>query len=448
VPIRDFFIDPLANSLENARFMGRRYLTTKGELESFEVVDPDTGDMVPKYKNLNRVNDYKNPDYTDKEQKDMWYGSTIQKPEDDQVECLEYWTEDRVITVANRCAVIEDTENYYKAKGRANGNQYAKGIMPFADDRDIVDPSLFYAKSTVDTIAGQQEQLNDLTNQLADALTYTINQQYTIDPKYPHLQGQVRNLPGATYMAAKDAINPIQRGTIPPDAFLQIQNIKNEIRETTGVNEVVKGAPAEGGKATATEINAQVAGAGQRIGLKVTQLENGYFHRLARIVFAMIRLYVTDIKSVRVSGQESSSIEEFDPQEFKDGEYQPKIQLDIVIENKKKEKAAAAKEMLAAFLNDPDVNQQWLKKKVLATGFELEPDEVEEAFVPNPAPAMPPGGMPGAPTDPNAPAGQMPQGMDMTSAIPPEILAQLPPDITEEELQQLLQTPELSGAPA
>jgi hypothetical protein len=441
VPIRDFFIDPMASTLENARFMGRRYLTTKDELESFEIVDPATGEMVKKYKNLDRVNDYKNPDYTDKEQKDMWYGSTITKPEDDQVECLEYWREDRVITVANRCAVIEDTENYYKAKGKANGNQYAKGIMPFADDRDIVDPSLFYAKSTVDTIAGQQEQLNDLTNQLADALTYVINQQYTIDPKFAHLQGQVRNLPGGTFVAAKDAISPIQRGTIPPDAFLQVQNIKNEIRETTGVNEVVKGAPAEGGKATATEINAQVAGAGQRIGLKVTQLENGYFHRMARIIFAMIRLYVTDVTPVRVNGKDGEVVEDYDPAEFADGDYEPRIQLDIVIENKKKEAAMNAKEMMAAFLNDPDVNQVWLKKKVLGTGFDLDPDEIEEAFVPNPMQAPQPG-MPGMEGDPMAGAPADPMmggGMDIASQIPPEILEQLPPDVTEEEIQMLLE---------
>lgn len=443
VPLRDFFISPIANVLDErvTGFVGRRFLETVDNLKTFEIVDPETGNMRPKYSNLDRVADYKNPDQTDKQQKDMWYGSTIGEPEEGQVECIEYWTTERVITVANRCAVIEDTENYYKAKGKANGDKNARGILPFADDRDIVDPSLFYAKSTIDTIAGQQEQLNDLTNQLADALTYTINQQYTIDPKYPHLQGQVKNLPGATYLAEQNTIVPIQRGTIPPDAFLQIQNIKNEIRETTGVNEIVKGAPSEGGKATATEINAQVAGSGQRIGLKVTQLENGYFHRVARILFAMIRLYVTEKTMVRILGKDGYSWEEFDPKQYKDGEYEPRIQLDITAENKKMEQAQIAKEMLAAFLGDVDVNQVWLKKKTLTAGFNLETDEVDDAFEPNPAPPQPE--MPAVPpmgADPMAGGMGAPaptSGMDMTSMIPPEVLAQLPPDITEEELQQL-----------
>lgn len=466
VPLRDFFIDPTATSMEDARWMGRRYLTTVEQLKEYEVVDPKTGDMKPKYSNLDHVHDYKNPDRTDKEEKDMWYGTTLDI-EDGQVECIEYWTEDRVITVANRCAVIEDAENYYKAKGKANGNEHAKGLMPFADARDIVDPSLFYAKGTVDFIAGQQEQLNDLTNQHGDSITYTLNQQYTIDPKYPHLQGQVKNLPGATYLAEAGAIQPIQRGQIPPEAFAQIQNIKNEIRETTASNEVIKGANVTGaGDTTATEINAQVAGAGQRLSLKVTQLENGYFHRMARIIFAMIRLYVTEKTMVQIIGKDGAKWEEFDPKEFKDGEYEPRVQLDITVQNKKQEQAGMAKEMLAAFLNDPDVNQQELKKLVLQKGFELDPDEVSVLMTPEPQPMQPPmGALPaGAPQDmsgqmPMPNMGAMPMGAPMppqqpdmaslAASLPPEILQQLPPDTTPEELQQIADAYAMgSGVPA
>lgn len=436
VPVRDFFIDPTAMVLDErvTRYCGRRYLDTVENLKTFEVINPETGEMEPKYKNLDKVNDYKNPEHTDKEQKDMWYGSTIGEPEDGQVECIEYWTPDRTITVANRCVVIEDTENYFKAAARELGDENPKGILPFADDRDITDLSLFYAKSTVDTIAGQQEQLNDLSNQLADALTYTINQQYTIDPAVAHLQGQVKNLPGATYVAKKDFINPIQRGTIPPDAFLQIQNIKNEIRETTGVNEIVKGAPTDGGKATATEINAQVANAGQRISLKVTQLENGYFYRMGKIMFAFMRLYIKDQKTVEISGRDGTEYKTLDPSIFLNGEYKPRVQLDITVQNKKKEDGMMAKEMLAAFLNDPDVNQQWLKKKVLSTGFELDPDEVAEAFTPNPM-DMGGMGMPGEEImgDPMAggmpPEDMMPMEEDLPGEMMPDDPADMPPEL-------------------
>jgi hypothetical protein len=69
VPLRDFFIDATCFSGEDARYMGRRYLTTKKELEEYEIVDfdsptedinPETGEvsqsygMKKKYTNLDQ----------------------------------------------------------------------------------------------------------------------------------------------------------------------------------------------------------------------------------------------------------------------------------------------------------------------------------------------------------------------------------------------------------
>jgi hypothetical protein len=414
IPIRDFFIDPTASSLENARYMGRRYLITKAQLEEYEVVDfdamakaqpdPETGEVEtifkPKYKNLDKLDGYKTLETTDKEEKDLWYGSTLDNPPEDQVEVIEYWTPEKTISIANRTVVIEDTKNYYLAKSEANGDKYPKGIMPFNDARDYVDESLFYAKGEIDFIADQQEDLNDISNQNKDAISYALNQMYTLDPSEALKPNEVENLPGAVYPAKKDSLVPIPHGTIPSDAFAERQNIKNEIRETTASNEVVKGSPTEGGKATATEVNAQVAGAGQRLSLKVTQLENGYFHREARIIFAMIKLYVTEPMMVRIVGKDGVRWEQFDPAEFRD-EYEPRVQLDVTIENKKQKEAAEAKELLGAFLNDPDVNQQELKKLVLARSFSLDPDEVEALMQPPALPQTPPEMM--APPAPVAP---------------------------------------------
>lgn len=383
VPIRDFFIDPMATTLENARYMGRRFLTTKDKLKEFEIVDleaePDeNGDypMKKKYTNLTKVRSGKTNENTDKQEKDIWYGSTVAEPEKDQVEVLEYWTEDKVISVANREIIIEESENYFKAKARANGAKYPKGIMPFNDFRDYMDESLFYAKGEVDFILDEQELLNDITNQNVDAVTYTLNQMYTIDPAYAHLINEIENLPGAVYPVPPDKLMPIQQRPIPQDAFRERQNLKAEIRETTASNEVVKGVGNEGAKTTATEINAQIAGAGQRINLKVTQLENGYFHRMARIVFEMVKLYVTEPQMVRIIGKDGAKWDLFDPSEFQ-GDYEPRVQLDITIQNKKQQQATQAKDLLAAFMNNPVINQEELSKLVLQRAFDLDPDEVE-----------------------------------------------------------------------
>jgi hypothetical protein len=423
IPLRDFFIDPSATSLEDAGYMGRRFLTTVDELRSFEIVDLDkvdelgnpTGEMKKKYKNLDKIKQGKTGDNTDKQEKDMWYGSTVKDAENTQVEVIEYWTEDDVISVVNRSTVIEDTTNYFKAKAEKNGDEYPCGILPFADLRDYVDESLYYAKGEIDFIADQQELLNDITNQNNDAITYTLNQMYTLDPKYAHMIEEIENLPGAVYPVGKDALMPIPQRPIPPDAFNERQNIKNEIRETTASNEVVRGVKSDA-NATATEINAQIAGAGQRINLKITQVENGGFYREAKTIFALIKLYVTEPQLIRIVGKDGAKWEIFDPSEYQ-GDYEPRVQLDIEVQQKKQKAAAEAKEMLAAFLNDPDINQQELKKLVLQRSFDLDPDEVETLV--QPAPQMPMGD-PGMPMDPTADPSMAPP-MDAPMPMPEEL---------------------------
>lgn len=458
VAIRDFFID--SNDFEiderSTHYCGRRYLTTWDELNSFEVVDldaeADTDGNLPMKKKYQKLADLKDDTLeepiksstqnqeqtTDKQEKDMFYGSTLNEPKKNQIEVIEYWTTDKVISVANRKVVIEDAENYHKAQDRNNGAQFPQGILPFSPCRNYVDGSLFYAKSDVDFISDQQEDLNDFSNQMKDAVSFNLNQMKSLHPKYAHLLEEIQNIPGMIIPIEPDMLVPIPNGQIPPEAFNERQNIKAEIRETTASNEVVKGAAQDGkDKETATAINAQIAGAGQRIQLKVTQIENEYFHRMAKIVLKMIQLYVTEPMMVRIMGKDGADWQQFDPVEFK-GQYEPRIQLDITIQNKKQQQSEQAQAMLAAFINDPNVNQQELTKLVLQRGFELDPDEVDSLMnVPPPqgaidpstglpaAPAGLPGMPPGAPGQPLP--GQPPQGNPLQPgpAAPPIDPAQL-----------------------
>lgn len=425
VPLRDFFIDPTATSIENARYVGRRYLTTKEELESFEIVDldaePDKEGNYPlkkKYKNVSTVKPGGTVENTDQQEKNLWYGSTIEEPEKEQVEVIEYWTRDRVISVANRRQVIEDTDNYYKAKALADGEEYAEGILPFADARDYIDESLFYAKGDVDFIADEQELLNDLTNQYVDSITFNLNPMFEVDRTDADKVNEIESLPGAVYPYP---VRPIQQGNTPADAFNERMNIKSEIRETTASNEVVRGGSNDT-SATATEINAQVAGAGQRISLKVTQIENGYFYQIGKIVFRMVQLYVTEPMMIKIVGKDGAKWEQFDPAEFK-GNYEPRVQLDISLQAQDRQEAANAKELMAAFLNDPDVNQRELKKLALHRGFQLDPDEVD-LLMAKQVPVAPEQAPAALPLD--QPTGQ-PLPIDMTQ-LPPDMQAPPTPD--------------------
>lgn len=381
VPLRDFIFNPDYTTLETNDeefYCGRRYLTTKATLESFEIVDPESGEMVKKYKNLDQIGPQSktSDDKTDKEQKDMFYGST-DEDNDDQVEVLEIWTPTRTISIANRTVCIEDGENAHLTQAKKSNPQATSGIIPYAAQRNYTDESLFYGKGEPETFAGQQELLNDLTNQNVDAVTYALNPMYTLNPDSADMIEDIENIPGAIYPIKAGDLQPIQMAQIPNNAFSERINIKNEIRETTASDQIVKGVAASGaGAHTATEVQAQVAGASQRFGLKVTQLENEGFHRLARIIFEMVRLYVNKEKMVRVVGKDGVDWQAFDPKQFADGEYEPRVQLDNTVQQNKQQDIAKFKELYGILAADPSINKTELKKLVLPKVFDLDPDEV------------------------------------------------------------------------
>jgi hypothetical protein len=134
----------------------------------------------------------------------------------------------------------------------------------------------------------------------------------------------------------------------------------------------------------------------------------------------MIKLYVTEPMMVRVVGKDGANWEEFDPSEFQ-GDYEPRVQLDINVQAQQQERANMAKELLGAFLNDPDVNQQELKKLVLQRAFDLDPDEV--GILVQPIEELPPEMMGELPPEM---MGEM--GGEMMPEMPPELMGEMPVD--------------------
>jgi len=388
VPLRDFFIDPTASTLEDAAFVGRRFLTTIDELKTYEVVDPDTGKMMPMYKNLDDIElkdgeaSDNTGDPTDKQEKDMWMGSTLENASECQVECIEYWdrNEDRVCVVANRSVEIRNDENPYKVQSRSKGNKQAKGLIPFVAQRNYTDEALFYGKGEIQPIIQEQELLNDLTNQTTDSTTYTLNQMYTLDPQYSDFIESVENIPGAVYPFAAGSLQPIPKGIVPAAAFSQIANVKQEIRETTSASEVAKGADQSVSNVTATQIQAQQQSAGQRFGIKLTQFEEEGFHDLGRLVFQMIQLFTSDKQQVRMADENGISWSEYDPKAFK-GDYEPEVVLASTIKEIKQADDQKSDAIFQSMVSNPLIDQTELTKMYLMKRFDIDPDEVQKLLI-------------------------------------------------------------------
>lgn len=354
--IRDAIIDPnLTDPMQlitnpNDYYSGRRYLTTKAALEAEEIVDPESGELVKRFKNIDQIVPGKPPtgEEADKTHKEQMIGNVSNA--DDVVEVLEVWDGERIRSVAQRGIPIEDRENVL-------------GIHCLVIHRFISDESTIYGKAILDVIAQSQELLNDVTNQSVDAVTDVLDPQYELDPQYAdHLPTVAEAGPGTVFPFTPGSLRRVDKGTVNAQSFNERVNLKNEIREATGADQIVQGIAAQG-QTTATEIQAQLNQAGQRFEIYVRMLEREGFYQRAKIVYAMMLHYIKEMQLIPTQSVDGPKFHVFDPSQF-DDTYEPRIQLEATVRNSKMREMSQGLEQYQALIADP-TNDLWEVKKIM-----------------------------------------------------------------------------------
>lgn len=415
VPFPDFIFDPAAKDDESCRYMGRRYLANLEDLRKEEIIDPLTGKAKKRFTltGVGKRSENGTEDKHDKELKEeMLLGSTLDSGEEGekaskmppkQVEVIEIMTKDRYYTVINRKVLAEDTVNPYKAQAELKGMNYS-GIVPGISWANYKDESLLVGKSEIETFWQEQERLNDSTNQKGDAVIRSMLQNYRADPALKS-QANSFGVPGAVVWAQTNQFEPIPTPPVPNAAFNEEISIKNNIRETTATDQIVKGVGTTS-DVTATEAKLQVANAGQRIELKIKSLERGPLKRLARLVLQMTQLFIEDPFIVPAGASNGIKPLVYRPEHYAQ-DFEPKISLSIDGKNKQRMERESALEAYKILISDPTNNLSEIKMLLLPKIVDLDKDDIKR-IVENPQQAMPgmevapQGGMP-----PAAPMGVM-----------------------------------------
>ena len=414
IPLSDFFVDPAATHMNRPeepgypRYAGYRFLTSLKQLKEEKEVDPETGEVRGKYKNLDVISLGTQDDNMDKDRKEMYLGSTFGRNAiSEQVEVITYYTQYRKVMIANRGTVIYDGENpYHKAedsidtaveidgevvKGKHKIPEI-KGFLPFAILRNYVDSSLFFARGDVEVILPAQEALNDTASQKRDNVAYVLNNMWQIDPRFKHMAEQIESSPGAVFPIPKGALSPIEKNDISPSADSEIERQRQQMRNATGADAAVQGVAQKFSRTTATEVQAQLQQASMRFTTKVQNLEDEGFAQLARIIYKMIQIFVDTETAVRIVGKKGVEWQTYKPGTYQ-GEYEPRVVLEATMDA---ETAALSQAMQVAAqfsLGNPLVNQEaFLRQqyKVLFGKF-LSDDDIEEMLT-APQPVMGPDG--------------------------------------------------------
>lgn len=399
IPLSDFFVDPTATHINRpeepgyARYAGHRYLTSVEELSARKKVDED-GEVVPYYKNLDKITGGSTEDELDKGQKEMYIGSTLGKEAyTQQVEVVEYYTRYRHVVMANRGTIILDEENPYRRDEVevdepvviAGELSYYKrkipeiqGFIPYATLRNYVDNSLFFARGDVEVVLPTQESLNDTSSQKRDNLAYALNNMWQIDPRFKHLTEQIVSEPGAVFPIPRGALSPIEKDSVDPSADNEINRLTQVMRTATAADAAVQGTSQKFSRTTATEVQAQLNQASMRFTTKVQNLEDEGFAQLARIIYKMIQIFVDQPLAVRQIGNKGVEWLDYDPQRFT-GEYQPTVVLESTYQAENAELTQAMQTAAQFSLNNPLVNQKEFLRRMYKTLFSehLTDDDIE-----------------------------------------------------------------------
>jgi hypothetical protein len=415
IPIRDAILDPNAHNIADAKYVGRRFFTSKADLENTLIYNPETGKMEKRYKDLENIAENATDGgldaQSDKAIKDTALGS-VSPTKGAQVEVIEIWTHEEVCVIANRIAVIEHRQNPYFALNKAKYEQRklewelerlqrlqqtagaedigefkeefnakGAGLIPFAHGCDYPDVSLIYGSSDVDIIADEQELLNTLTELNVEAVLYQLFPERRIDPKFAGKLDNLDPAPGKVYPLPAGAMDWNNPPAIPTNAFAERNNIKGEIRESASVSEISKGITATD-STTATEIKAMLGQADIRIREKADNLAQGFFMQEATIVFKLLKLYADENYMIRKVGEDGIKFENVEMSKFI-GDYTPMVTLDVQAQLEKSEKQEAYTNAYQMIIADPTNNLTEAKRIMYPKMMpELSQEEIQAIITP------------------------------------------------------------------
>lgn len=390
IPIRDFFVDPTATKLENARYAGHVYLIDKEVLKSEMIYDDEKNEMVARYMNLEKIGfDKDNKESgtggngdnssTDKAFKDAFAGSTLgDKAMERQVYVIRLYDilTGYVYEVGNRkefiykkptwCQREEITE---KVNVEVDGQiveverklDEIKPFLPYAVLRDYIDTSQFYGTGEMALLIGDAELLNDYEAMDVDNNAYQNTPMYWVDPQFADLIPEIETISGAVYPIPRNAMGALERPQLSADLDLKKQRILERMRRATAADEAVQGVSQQKSRTTATEIGSQLAQARTRYSTKITNFGSEGYAQLATVFIKFYQIFRTTRTSVRIVGKMGAFFKDYDPWEY-NGEWEPHVELQSEIDQKKQEVGMRMNQVFQLFVNDPNFNQVELKR--------------------------------------------------------------------------------------
>lgn len=302
----NFFVDQDAEDVDDARFCGHKCFMTKEELNSLS--EQGALDKID-WKKVEKVDKRNNARDDRMNIAGLVTGSEnrTQNAEDAQYEVHYYYEDDTCAVIINRSYIAKDGDNPFWHKKK-----------PYVKDVYSKVPGEFYGIGVIEMIEDLHDELNVERNQRIDYRSMSLRRQFTqirgaqISPaNWEYKQF------GRILVEDHNDIKQLEVPQIGNDSFNQESVIKQDMKDTTGAQDVVSGM---GGGKTATETMAIDNNSSMRFKLIISSVEKRLLVGISRLMIANNQQFIDSERVLDISNDEGMEFAEITPEDIQ-GEF-------------------------------------------------------------------------------------------------------------------------------
>lgn len=362
VNIRDFFIDPIADSIESARYVIHRVFRDRAHMEM--MFKNGAYKRPPEDSWTNFINSSKHP--TQETQDLVGLGGGGEGRDRNLFQLLEVWTDDFVVTCTagnERAALLLRVER----------NPFAHGEKPFVRLVDHLVPHEFWGIGELEPLEGLQDILNTIWNTRIDNVRLTMNAMLVASMEYLVDARDLESKPGGIIrvkegIPADQVIEPIVIPDNTNAARQEAEEIERMTEKVSGVSQYTAGSDSGTGalNRTATGVALISEQGATRFAHKVKMAELTGFRNLARQFGSLLQQYMPREMVVRVMGEMGNPYYQIVTQDAVSGRFDYDIEAEssTQTESLRREQTLSLFQMLAA---DPYSKPLKIRQDLLET---------------------------------------------------------------------------------
>lgn len=236
----DFFVDPPATGIDDARYCGHRELLTRREIEQMQ----DIAGWKVDFADLEPLSEYEDGWSALNGEEGRTYADISEGSKDPmgKYEVHHYWEDDRHVVIIGRKVIALDEQN-----------PYWHGMKPYDKCCYMPEGKSFYGIGIPELTHQLQDELNTVRNQRIDYCSQALRRMWKVR-RSSKLEARdlVWRQNGVILLDNMDDVMEIQVAPIPSTAFTDEALIKEDMRYATGCHDILMGVAATDETATTT----------------------------------------------------------------------------------------------------------------------------------------------------------------------------------------------------